>query len=593
MIKRPSRKKKAQSRSALRRKLRKIDKARNPKKNLTKGQKAKLHEELRILGDRPSLRPTQIEGIAFLKEHNYNAIIADSMGTGKTAQALCAVAQNAKNLFPCLVVCPSSVVWNWRREAYFWIRSNVRVHVIEGMEDKLPPETPHFTIVSWDLLHYRIEDIRKLPFKSLIADEAHYAKNPQSLRTQALMSLDIPHKILMTGTPLINEKSELDTLKMIIGTQDPPMIRRLLEEVAPDVPPKTRIMMPVQADESLLLEYQEASKDFEYWIEAYLHKVYGAQRTIIRDKVDSALSQENLTKISYLRRIIGRAKIPACTHWAYKMTRSGNPVVIFGEHQDVLDLLCEGLRKMKIGHVRIDGSSGRAERQLAIDNFQRGAIDCFIGSRAAIEGITLTRATNLCFLERFYTPAAEEQAEDRIRRIGQTKPTKMWYMTVSDTIDQRIYDIVERKRKVVQKHIGSEDIEEKVLSRDYDYWVRMKPLHSLAKRLKDHPSVSAPLPKLPDPKYVRGILFGVESWSIPQILKGIRRKGFKMLSMDSKESRVFISTKVAEAFEKRSIRYVQVAPDLTCIVGRPVASDKHRMRNYRGGLKRKKRLPLG
>ena len=561
MIKRPSRRKKGKGRSALRRRLRKIDKARNPKKNLTKNQKAKLHEERRVLGVRPSLRPTQVEGIRFLRENNYNAIIADSMGTGKTAQALCAIAQNPKNLFPCLVVCPSSVVWNWRREAYFWVRSNVRVHVIEGMQDSLPREIPHFTIVSWDLLHYRIEDISKISFRSLVADEAHYAKNPQSLRTQALMSLDVPHKILMTGTPLINEKSELDTLKMIIGTSDPPMIRRLLEEVAPDVPPKTRIMLPVEPDPQLREEYKEASKDFEHWIESYLNKVYGAQKHIVQEKMESAISQENLTKLSYLRRIVGRAKVPACTHWAYKMTRSGKAVVIFGEHQDVLDLLCDGLRKMKVGHVRIDGSSGRAERQLAIDNFQRGSIDCFIGSRAAIEGITLTRASHLCFLERFYTPAAEEQAEDRIRRIGQTKPTTMLYMSLQGTIDERIYEIVERKRKIIQKHIGTETIEEREITDEYGFWKNVKPLQKLAKRLKDHPAVSAPLPKLPDPKYVRGILFGVASWSIPQILKGIRSKGFKMLSMDSKESRVFISTKVLEAFESRSIRYIEDAPD--------------------------------
>lgn len=586
-LKRPPRNSKTINRSGLKKKIRTLNRKNRQKKPvLSKKDKAKQKEELRILGERPQLRPTQLEGIRFLQENNYNAIIADSMGTGKTAQALCAVAKEPKKLMPCLVICPSSVVWNWRREAYFWIRSSVRVHVVEGMEDVLPVETPHYTIVSWDLLHYRIEDLRKIPFKSIIADEAHYAKNPQSLRTKALISLDVPHKILMSGTPLINEKAELDTLRTIIGNEEAPMIRRLLEEVAPEIPPKTRVMLPVTPSPELMNEYEEASNQFDDWLDAYLHKVYGQQSSLIEEKIESAMSQEFLVKMSYLRRIIGRAKIPACADWVYRMNKKGESVVVFGEHHDVLDLFCEALRKLEIGHVRIDGTTGRVERQLAIDNFQRGAIKCFIGSRASIEGITLTRATNLAFLERFYTPASEEQAEDRIRRIGQTKATTIWYMIAKGTIDERIYDIVERKRKIVAKHIGAEDIEEKEVFREYDMWQGRSKLRGLEKKLKDHPSVAAPLPSLPDPKFVRGILFGVESWSIPQILKGIRSKGFKMLSMDSKESRVFISTKVPEAFEKGSVRFVEVAQDLTCIIGKPVSSDKARMRNYRSKIKR-------
>ena len=197
-------------------------KKKKKKKKLTKKQKAMLHEEKRDIGVRPQLRPSQIEGIEFLEKNNYNAIIADSMGTGKTAQALVAVARNAKALMPTLVVCPSSVAWNWRREAYKWIRSSVRVHVIDGMKDVLPEKTPHITVVSWDLLHHRIEEIKQIKFKCVIADEAHYAKNPESLRTKAFQEIDTNHKILLTGTPLINNKQELNVLKCLIGTSGCP-----------------------------------------------------------------------------------------------------------------------------------------------------------------------------------------------------------------------------------------------------------------------------------------------------------------------------------------------------------------------------------
>ncbi len=98
------------------------------------------------------------------------------------------------------------------------------------------------------------------------------------------------------------------------------------------------------------------------------------------------------------------------------------PVVVFGEHQDILDLYTEGLRKLKIPLVRLDGKTGRLERQQAIDNFQNGKVDVFLGSRSAFEGITLVRATNLMFLERFYTPSAEDR--QKIASEGLDRPNQ-------------------------------------------------------------------------------------------------------------------------------------------------------------------------
>ena len=442
-------------------------KKKNKKKKLTKKEKALLKEETMDIGERPPLRPSQIEGIEFLEKNNFNAIVADSMGTGKTAQALVTLARNAKQLLPAIVVCPSSVAWNWRRESYKWIRSSVRVHVVDGMKDRIPKKTPHITIVSWDLLHHRIDELVLTKFKCIVADEAHYAKNPDSLRTKAFQQIETEHKILLTGTPLINNSQELNVLKCLIGTDNVPIIRRMLEDVAPDVPPKQRIVFPVEMEEKLQDEYDEISQDFEWWIETYLKKVFG-ERSDIAEKVEKAVENEYLTKISYLRRVVGRGKVPAMSYWAKSMIKKGNSIVIFGEHQDVLDYLCESLQKLRVPHVRVDGSTGRTERQIAIDSFQDGRIKCFIGSRACLEGITLTRATNLAFLERYFTPSAEEQAEDRIRRIGQTKPTKIWYFTAIDTIDERIQNIVSRKRRIIDKEIGIEDIEEIELSDVFD-----------------------------------------------------------------------------------------------------------------------------
>ena len=552
------------------------------KKKLTKKQKALLKEELRGLGQRFELRPTQKEGIQFIKDSNYNCIIADSMGTGKTAQVLVALAQNASKMFPALVVCPSSVAWNWRREAYQWLRSSVRCHVVDGMEDRFPSRMPHITVVSWDLLHHRIEEFKVRKYRCIVADEAHYAKNPDSLRSKALSEIDVNHRILMTGTPLINVKAELEVLKALVGIDgDVPILRRLLEEVDPNVPPKTRIVFPVEMEPSLMAEYEEVESSFSDWLNSYLTKIFGSDVDTIETKVESAMKTEYLAKISYLRRIVARGKIPACAVWCRQMVRRGDSVCVYGEHQDILNLFCDALRKLSIGHVRIDGSTSRTERQIAIDSFQKGNIKVFVGSRAAIEGITLTKAQHLAFLERYFTPAAEEQAEDRIRRMGQTKPTTIWYFTAQETIDERIQSIIAKKRRIIEREIGIEDIEEKEIFDVFDGWKRVSKLNGHVKPLKEEPMTKIHLPPLPNPKFVRGIFFGVNSWSIPMVLKGLRGKGFKVLEMQNKGDRVFVSTRAPEQFNRHTIRIIPVSRDLTCVVGKP-ASNAKRVKNYRG-----------
>ena len=503
------------------------------------------------------------------------------MGTGKTAQVLVALAQNSARMLPALVVCPSSVAWNWRRECYQWIRSSVRCHVVDGMQDVFPSKTPHITVVSWDLLHYRIDDLKLQKYRCIVADEAHYAKNPESLRAKAFSEIQVDHRILMTGTPLINAKIELDVLRTLIQSdKDVPILRRLLGEVAPEIPPKTRIIFPVEMEPALQAEYAEVENSFGDWLSIYLSKIFGSGSPTVDEKIDSALRTENLAKVSYLRRVVGRGKIPACAAWCREMTRKGDSVCVYGEHQDILNLFCEALRKLSVGHVRIDGSTGRTERQIAIDTFQKGHIKCFVGSRAAIEGITLTKARHLAFLERYFTPAAEEQAEDRIRRIGQTKATRIWYFTAQDTIDERIQNIISRKRRIIEKEIGIEDIDEKEIFEVFDRWKGISALRGHVKPLREEPMTRVQLPPLPNPKFVRGIFFGVDSWSIPMVLKGLRGKGFKVLEMKNKGARVFVSTRAPEQFNRSTIRFVEVSNDLTCIVGKPVSNAK-RLKNYR------------
>ena len=584
-MKRPSIKNKPKSnRSLLKRTLRKA-KRKNPKDTAKlKARKARYKKKIQALSkQRPTLRPFQKEGVEFIENSDFRCLLADSQGTGKTVQALWTIGKNAQKVCPVLVICPSSVVWNWEKEAFTWLRHKLRCHVIEGMSDPFPLIPPHMTVVSWDLLCHRIDDLVKHKWGMIVADEIHYAKNPEAKRTQAIQRIletSQTEKILiMSGTPLVNTQEEFQAVKDIAGG-NPPILRRVLEDVAPEIPKKTRLYLPVTMPPDIQNEYDQAVSEFGDWLDEYLMKIYGNELEV-GERIERTMKAEDLIKIGYLRRIVARGKIPSACAWTFNMVKKKNqPVVVFGEHQNILDLYTEGLRKLKIRIVRIDGSTSRIERQQAIDNFQNGKVDVFLGSRAAFEGITLTRATNLMFLERFYTPAKEEQAEDRIRRIGQTKPTFMWYLTALGTIDERIEEIVDRKRRIISRVVGQPEIEKQDLTTVLDTWDKLKPLKGLSKPLKVEPTVKSPVPKTPEPKYLRGILVNAETWSVPQIQRALRKRGNQIKEVEMKGIYTFVQTRVPEQFIRSTIKKIEIAQEFFIVVGKPANSSK-RVSNYR------------
>ena len=131
------------------------------------------------------LRPFQKADVKFIRKHNYRVLIANAPGTGKTIECLWAIALDRVKLSPSLVVCPASVVWNWYKEARKWCRW-AKIYVITDKNTPIPQEPFHMYIMSWSLLVDRAMELVARKIKLLIADEAHYAKNEEALRSQAL-----------------------------------------------------------------------------------------------------------------------------------------------------------------------------------------------------------------------------------------------------------------------------------------------------------------------------------------------------------------------------------------------------------------------
>lgn len=514
------------------------------------------------------LRDFQLEDLALIRQHDYRALIANAPGTGKTILSSYCLRADFNKLTPTLVVCPSSVLTNWRREIRRVI-PGLRVSIIKDTQTPIPRGRAAY-VISWALLGPRImEVLRVVQPRFLIADEAHFAKNEESIRSKAvkLVASRVKHMILLTGTPIVNTEDELRVLQDLFGQSEPPlMTRRVLEDVAPDVPPKTRAVLPVTLHPRAMAEYERAVKEFDVWLEEALRERLAQGEA--EAAAQRALAAEALVKIGYLRRLVGRAKVPAAVDWASRAVRLGEPVVMFCEHGSVLNALVRGLRRQRIRCVVVQGDTTRRNRVAAIDAFQKGLVPVFIGTKAAKEGITLHRARHLCFVERFWTAADEEQAEDRIRRIGQTYPTKIWFLHAVDTVDERLEEIVASKRQLVRSAIGSPDIAQTPESTVLDMikaWSRhAEPQKKLPSRL----GLGEPLPPLPSPADVHTLTFVGERWTEEGAKRWCKMMGYFSVNVMREEGQVVVTNHPSHFFYPMGMTRIDIAKDIWARVGR-------------------------
>jgi len=525
--------------------------------------------------------------VAALRRADYRAIVANAPGTGKTIVTLACVRKDFARLTPTIIVAPSSVVTNWCRESRKWLGKGIKIHAITDTFSPLPKRgAVHVYVISWGLLTSRAHEITDLQPQFLVADEAHYAKSEEAQRTLALgrVARACPHVVLLTGTPVINKKAELETLQELFGTTQVPMIRRFLEDVVPEVPPKTRSTLAIALRDADMREYRRAEGEFSEWLERELRTRMSLGEAMA--SAQRALAAEALVKSGYLRRLLGRAKVYAASDWIARAVRLGEPVVVFCEHQEVIKMLQDLLRRQRIGNVLIDGGVNRKDRQHAIDHFQAGKVPVFIGTKAASTGITLTRARHLLFLERYWTSAEEEQAEDRIRRIGQTKPTNIWFLHATGTIDDRIDQIITRKRRLVSQTVGAwvtPDRDEDVVTDLIALW--NEKVASPFEGQETDLGRGKPLPAIPAPRDVCMLVFRGTRWSGPACSAWARLHGYP-------EERVLMGNGVTKLqvhpvskFATGKFAAVPVSAEIKAVVG--VKASRSTQRGRRASQKAK------
>lgn len=433
------------------------------------------------------LYPFQYAGVRFAELADGRALIGDDMGVGKTIQAI-AYASLHQEYWPVLVVCPANVKYNWLKELRSWL-PDVHTEVIKNGKDEV--RESDFTVINYDLMSKKKDELLDMRYNLVIYDESHYLKNSKAKRTQASVELgkNATSVLCLSGTAMTNRPIELFTTLELVRPAEYEgqffpfakrycgaehngwgwdftgatnqgelheklrdiMIRRLKKEVMDELPDKIRQFIPVVPTPVEMREYKNIHRS---WMREYSSGGKNELGFVLKMLTD-------------LRHHAGRMKVGATMNWmADYYDANDKPLVVFHHHKDVGQALVEGLQQDKRFNGKrfatITGGVSSEKRQAHVDAFQAGELDGIICSTiAAKEGLTLTRADTVVFIEREWVSGWEEQAEDRINRIGQDSDT-VWatYLSVSGTIDERFDRIVEEKRQVVSSILDGGEIGE-------------------------------------------------------------------------------------------------------------------------------------
>lgn len=458
------------------------------------GALSRAHEvptPIAIPGFTGTLRHYQEAGVAYMLAAP-RSIEADDMGLGKTAQTLAAV--EAAGDYPALVIAPASLVLNWRNEIRRWLPGRT-IHVVRKSKDGLDA-TADVTVMTYDLAKKFVGQLIGFGFKSVIGDEAHYLKNEKAQRTAKLTPLvqGIARAHLLTGTPITNRPADLISLLKMLGLLDTAfggwyafarrycqayqgdygwdlsgaayldelneklrqtcLVRRTKAEVLTELPPKVRVIQPVELSGEGERAYRDLEGSFLDWL-----------RNASQDELESAEGKGKILEmLNALRQAAGVAKIEPALEAIAGYQAAGRKVVVFCHHHAVMNGISEALEPGT--WVRIDGTTTLDKRQAAVDRFQSDpTATVFVAStKAAGVGLTLTAASDVLIVEQEWVAADLDQAEDRCHRIGQTGSVQAVHLIAEDTVDARLQEAVERKRAIAEAAITGQGGEAPMVS---------------------------------------------------------------------------------------------------------------------------------
>lgn len=451
------------------------------------------------------LYPYQEDGykwLCTLQHYNLGCILADDMGLGKTLQTISMVLHAFEDGVekPALIVCPSSLTFNWENE-FKKFAPSLKVQVMAGeassRQKKISDENNGIQVfvTSYNTLHSDFEYYKTRGLSILIADEAQYIKNPETQNATCLKSLRADFRLALTGTPIENKLLDLwsifdyilpgflgtksdfngvynnsassDTLKKLHNKILPFILRRLKKDVLKDLPEKTEELLYIRMDD----EQQ---------------KIYSSEvaklRAIIEKKTDEELAKERLfvlSELTKLRQICcapelvldfftgENAKLNATFDLLENAIAGGHKVLVFSQFTKMLGLLTAKFDEQNIKYHLLTGETTALKRSEMVRSFDKDDVPVFcISLKAGGTGLTLTAADIVIHYDPWWNVSAENQASDRAYRIGQKNPVTVYKMICKDAIEEQILNIQQKKIKLSEAMLSGEQISDTKLTRE-------------------------------------------------------------------------------------------------------------------------------
>ncbi|HWM85938.1 MAG TPA: DEAD/DEAH box helicase, partial [Kofleriaceae bacterium] len=427
------------------------------------------------------LRPYQRAGVdwlCFLRAAGFGAVLADDMGLGKTVQALAALERRA------LVVCPTSVLHNWAAEIARF-RPDLSVCLYHGPRRELDPDAD-VVLTSYALLRSDRDALYAETWRTAILDEAQAIKNPDSQAAHAAYTLPADFRLALSGTPVENRLDELWSVchftnpgllgersdfqrriasPIAAGRADaaahlrdlirPFVLRRLKREVAPELPPRSESVLPVELDpgERALYDAVRAAAQADLvsrlsegaGVMAALEALLRMRQAACHSGLLPGQTAETSSKMICLLEALDSA------------VSDGHKALVFSQWTSLLDLTEPHLQAAGVRFTRLDGST--VDRAGVVAEFQSddGPPVMLASLKAGGTGLNLTAADHVFILDPWWNPAAEDQAADRAHRIGQERPVLIYRLVAQDTVEERLLALQVRKRALADAALGQAD----------------------------------------------------------------------------------------------------------------------------------------
>lgn len=412
-----------------------------------------------------------VDWLSFLRDAGLGAVLADDMGLGKTLQTLCAVKGRT------LIVCPKSVLHNWEQEARRF-RPGLKIAVYSGPRRDLDKKAD-LTITTYAILRLDSERLATETWDCVVLDEAQAIKNPDSQVSRAAYALKTNFPIALSGTPLENRLEELWSMfhfshrgllsgrsqfrdryslpieqgnkKKLAELREktkPFILRRLKREVAPELPPRTDVVLEIELEQNERDLYTAVRAATQKDLLEKLQKggnVLQALEALLR--LRQAACHPSLLPGQSAET---SSKVEALLENLEQVAAEGHKALVFSQWTSFLDLMEPHLERAGLRSVRLDGRT--RDRAGVVAEFQSddGPSVMLTSLKAGGTGLNLTAADHVFLMDPWWNPAAEDQAADRAHRIGQNRPVLVSRLIAKDTVEEGILALQAKKRALAE-----------------------------------------------------------------------------------------------------------------------------------------------